>query len=73
MAGVLGTPLVVGQFTDHRGEFYDQEDYKGAAALGRSLLFVHMKPVTDTGFGDQVPGFFRVRFEFLTQHLDVGA
>jgi hypothetical protein len=27
--GVLSFPPVVGQFTGHRGEFYDQEDYKG--------------------------------------------
>jgi hypothetical protein len=33
--GVLGTPPVVGQFTDRRGEFYDQEDYKGRSILVR--------------------------------------
>jgi hypothetical protein len=33
--GVLGTPPVVGQFSGHRGEFYDQEDYKGRAILVR--------------------------------------
>src|SRR5712675_1120928 len=29
--GVLAMPPVVGQFTGRRGEFYDQEDYKGRA------------------------------------------
>ena len=33
--GTLGTPPVVGQFTGRRGEFYDQEDYKGRAILVR--------------------------------------
>lgn len=37
--GVLGTPPVVGQFTDHRGEFYDQEDYKGRSILVRYMWF----------------------------------
>jgi hypothetical protein len=33
--GVLGTPPVVGQFTGKRGEFYDQEEWKGRAVLVR--------------------------------------
>jgi hypothetical protein len=33
--GVLSMPPVVGQFTGRRGEFYDQEDYKGRAILVR--------------------------------------
>jgi hypothetical protein len=33
--GTLGTPPVVGQFTGRRGEFYDQEDWKGRAVLVR--------------------------------------
>src|SRR6266702_6420369 len=33
--GTLGTPLVVGDFTGHRGEFYDQEDWKGRAVIVR--------------------------------------
>jgi hypothetical protein len=33
--GTLGLPPVVGQFTGHRGEFYDQEDWKGRAVLVR--------------------------------------
>lgn len=33
--GTLGLPPVVGQFTGRRGEFYDQEDYKGRAILVR--------------------------------------
>jgi hypothetical protein len=33
--GTLGLPAVVGQFTGNRGEFYDQEDYKGRAILVR--------------------------------------
>jgi hypothetical protein len=34
-AGVLGTPPVVGQFIGHRGEFFDQEVWKGRAILVR--------------------------------------
>src|SRR3984885_11384741 len=33
--GVLPMPPVVGQFSGRRGEFYDQEDYKGRAILVR--------------------------------------
>jgi len=33
--GTLANPPVVGQFTGHRGEFYDQEDYQGRAILVR--------------------------------------
>jgi len=33
--GTLGTPPVVGEFTGKRGEFFDQEDYKGRAILVR--------------------------------------
>jgi hypothetical protein len=33
--GILSTPPVVGEFTGRRGEFYDQEDYKGRAILVR--------------------------------------
>jgi hypothetical protein len=33
--GTLDLPAMVGQFTGNRGEFYDQEDYKGRAILVR--------------------------------------
>jgi len=33
--GTLGLPPVVGQFTGTRGEFYDQEEYKGRSILVR--------------------------------------
>jgi hypothetical protein len=33
--GTLDVPPVVGQFTGNRGEFYDQEEYKGRAILVR--------------------------------------
>ena len=33
--GTLGLPPMVGQFTGGRGEFFDQEDYKGRAILVR--------------------------------------
>jgi hypothetical protein len=33
--GLLPMPPMVGQFTGRRGEFYDQEDYKGRAILVR--------------------------------------
>jgi len=35
--GVLSVPPVVGQFDGNRGEFYDQEQYKGRAILVRYL------------------------------------
>jgi len=34
-SGTLGLPATVGQFTGKRGEFFDQEDYKGRAVLVR--------------------------------------
>ncbi len=33
--GTLGLPATIGQFTGRRGEFFDQEDYKGRAILVR--------------------------------------
>jgi len=33
--GTLGLPPVTGQFTGNRGEFFDQEDFKGRAILVR--------------------------------------
>jgi hypothetical protein len=33
--GALGLPPVVGRFTDGRGEFFDQEDFKGRKILVR--------------------------------------
>ena len=33
--GTLGLPPVVGQFNGRRGEFYDQEDYKGRSIFVR--------------------------------------
>jgi hypothetical protein len=33
--GTLPMPPMVGEFTGHRGEFYDQEEYKGRAVLVR--------------------------------------
>src|SRR5437667_12083896 len=35
--GTLDLPPVVGQFTGTRGEFYDQEQYKGRAILVRYM------------------------------------
>jgi hypothetical protein len=35
--GVLSLPPVVGEFTGKRGEFYDQEDFKGRAILVRYI------------------------------------
>jgi hypothetical protein len=37
--GTLGLPATVGQFTDGKGEFFDQEDYKGRAILVRFAWF----------------------------------
>jgi hypothetical protein len=41
--GTLGLPPVVGQFTGNRGEFYDQEDFKGRAILVR-YLWLNLSP-----------------------------
>ena len=35
--GTLGLPPVVGSFTRNRGEFFDQEQYKGRAILVRYM------------------------------------
>ena len=42
--GVLSLPPVVGQFTGNRGEFFDQEEFKGRAILVRYVwLNLHPK------------------------------
>jgi hypothetical protein len=41
--GTIGLPPVVGQFTDGRGEFFDQEDYKGRAILVR-YMWLNLSP-----------------------------
>ena len=41
--GTLGLPPVVGQFTGSRGEFYDQEDYKGRTILVQ-YLWLNISP-----------------------------
>ena len=41
--GTLGLPPVVGQFTGNRGEFYDQEDFKGHAILVR-YVWLNLSP-----------------------------
>ena len=41
--GTLGLPPVVGQFTGNRGEFFDQEDFKGRAILVR-YLWLNISP-----------------------------
>jgi hypothetical protein len=41
--GVLSLPPVVGQFTGNRGEFYDQEQYKGRAILVR-YVWLNISP-----------------------------
>jgi hypothetical protein len=42
-SGTLGLPPVVGQFTGNRGEFFDQEDYKGRAILVR-YVWLNISP-----------------------------
>jgi len=42
-AGTLGLPPVVGQFIGNRGEFFDQELYKGRAILVR-YLWLNISP-----------------------------
>ncbi len=41
--GTLGLPPVVGQFTGNRGEFFDQEDFKGRAILVR-YVWLNISP-----------------------------
>jgi hypothetical protein len=41
--GVLSVPPVVGEFNGNRGEFYDQEQYKGRAILVR-YLWLNISP-----------------------------
>ncbi len=41
--GALNIPPVVGQFTGNRGEFYDQEQYKGRAILVR-YVWLNISP-----------------------------
>jgi len=41
--GTLGLPPVTGQFTGNRGEFFDQEDFKGRAILVR-YLWLNISP-----------------------------
>ena len=41
--GVLNLPPVVGQFTGNRGEFYDQEQYKGRSILVR-YVWLNISP-----------------------------
>jgi hypothetical protein len=43
--GVLGMPPTIGDFKNGRGEFYDQETYKGRTILLR-FTFVSLSPVT---------------------------
>ena len=43
--GTLGLPPVVGGFTGNRGEFFDQEDYKGRAILVR-YLWLNISPTS---------------------------
>ncbi len=41
--GVLSTPPEVGQFTGNRGEFFDQEDFKGRAIIVR-FFWLNLSP-----------------------------
>jgi len=41
--GTLSLPPVVGQFTGNRGEFFDQEDFKGRAILVR-YMWLNISP-----------------------------
>ena len=43
--GTLGLPATVGQFTDGRGEFYDQEAYKGRQILVR-YMWLNLSPTS---------------------------
>lgn len=41
--GTLGLPPMIGAFTGNRGEFYDQEDFKGRAILVR-YVWLNLSP-----------------------------
>jgi hypothetical protein len=43
--GTLGLPPVVGQFSGNRGEFFDQENYKGRAILVR-YVWLNISPTS---------------------------
>jgi hypothetical protein len=43
--GTLGLPPVVGGFTGNRGEFFDQEDFKGRAILVR-YMWLNISPAS---------------------------
>jgi hypothetical protein len=43
--GTLGLPPVVGQFSGNRGEFFDQEDFKGRAILVR-YVWLNISPTS---------------------------
>jgi hypothetical protein len=43
--GVLSLPPVIGQFNGTRGEFFDQEDYKGRAILVR-YVWLNLSPTS---------------------------
>jgi hypothetical protein len=43
--GALPMPPVVGEFTGNRGEFYDQETYKGRAIYVR-YLWLNLSPTS---------------------------
>lgn len=43
--GVLSLPPVVGQFSGNRGEFFDQEDFKGRAILVR-YVWLNLSPTS---------------------------
>jgi hypothetical protein len=43
--GTLGLPPVVGQFGGNRGEFYDQEDWKGRAIFVR-YVWLNISPTS---------------------------
>jgi hypothetical protein len=43
--GTLGLPPVVGQFNGNRGEFFDQEDFKGRAILVR-YVWLNISPTS---------------------------
>ena len=66
--GVLSTPAVVGEFNGRRGEFYDQEEWKGRAILVRYVWSGHI-----TAIGAHGAIFLGGRRQELGSQLDLRA
>ncbi len=78
--GMLDLPPMIGQFTGDRGEFYDQEMYKGRAILVR-FLWLNLSPKSarmeqsfspDGGKSGRQTGFASFRTSMTTRLQSLG-